>query len=100
MTKVGKYELIRKLATGGMAEVFLARFEWARGLEKTVVIKRILYHLAEDPNFIEMFFTEARLAAQLSPPNIAQIIEFGESEGVYFLAMEHVDGLSLRSLSA
>ncbi|HZN94654.1 MAG TPA: serine/threonine-protein kinase, partial [Myxococcales bacterium] len=81
-----------------MAEVFLARFEWARGLEKTVVVKRILYHLAEDPTFIEMFFTEAQLAAQLSHPNIAQIIEFGESEGVYFLAMEYVDGLSLRAL--
>lgn len=100
MTKVGKYEFVRKLATGGMAEVFLAKFEWARGLEKTVVVKRILYHLAEDPSFIEMFFTEAQLAAQLSHPNIAQIIEFGESEGVYFLAMEYVDGMSLRALAA
>jgi serine/threonine-protein kinase len=100
LAKVGKYELVRKLATGGMAEVFLARFEWARGLEKTVVVKRILYHLAEDPSFIEMFFSEAQLAAQLSHPNIAQIIEFGESEGVHFLSMEYVDGPSLRSLSA
>src|SRR6185369_4075558 len=100
MAKVGKYELVRKLAAGGMAEVFLAKFEWARGLEKTVVVKRILYHLAEDPSFIEMFFTEAQLAAQLSHPNIAQIIEFGESDGVYFLAMEYIDGLSLRALNA
>src|SRR5512140_767411 len=99
MPSVGKYELVRKLATGGMAEVFLAKFEWARGLEKTVVVKRILYHLAEDPTFIEMFFTEAQLAAQLSHPNIAQVIEFGESEGVYFLAMEYVDGPSLRALA-
>jgi eukaryotic-like serine/threonine-protein kinase len=96
---VGRYQLVEKLATGGMAEVFLARFEWARGLEKTVVVKRILHHLAEDPAFIEMFFTEAQLAAQLSHPNIAQIIEFGESEGTYYLAMEHVDGLSLRALA-
>src|SRR3954465_288167 len=99
MTKVGKYELVRKLATGGMAEVFLAKFEWARGLEKTVVVKRILHHLAEDPSFIEMFFAEAQLAAQLSHPCIAQIIEFGESEGIYFLSMEYVDGPSLRALA-
>src|SRR5436853_5292095 len=100
MTKVGKYELVRKIATGGMAEVFLAKFEWARGLEKTVVVKRLLYHLAEDPSFIEMFFAETQLAAQLSHPNIAQIIEFGESDGVYFLAMEYIDGPSLRALTA
>jgi len=100
VNKVGKYELVRKLATGGMAEVFLARFEWARGLHKTCVVKRILYHLAEDPSFIEMFFTEAQLASQLSHPNIVQIVEFGESEGVYFLAMEYVDGMSLRALAS
>jgi len=83
---------------GGMAEVFLARFEWARGLEKTVVVKRILPHLAEDPVFREMFFGEAQLASQLNHPGIAQIIEFGESEGTYFLSMEYVDGPSLRAL--
>jgi serine/threonine-protein kinase len=98
VARFGKYELVRKLATGGMAEVFLARFEWALGLEKTVVVKRILPHLAEDPSFCEMFFSEAKLAAQLSHPNIAQIIEFGEHEGTYFLSMEYVDGPSLRSL--
>src|SRR6185369_15655755 len=98
MAKVGKYELVRKLAAGGMAEVFLAKFEWARGLEKTVVVKRILQHMAEDPGFIEMFFSEARLASQLSHPNIAQIIEFGEAEDVNYLAMEYVDGPSLRTL--
>ncbi|HEY8209197.1 MAG TPA: protein kinase [Myxococcaceae bacterium] len=98
MTRLGKYELVQRLAMGGMAEVFLARFEWARGLEKTVVVKRILPHLAQDAAFREMFFGEAQLAAQLNHPGIAQIIEFGESEGTYFLAMEYVDGPSLRAL--
>src|SRR3954468_20842787 len=83
-----------------MAEVFLAKVGWARGVEKTVVVKRILQHLAEDPGFIEMFFSEAQLAAQLNHPNIAQIVEFGESDGVSFLAMEYVDGPSLRALSS
>jgi len=100
LSKVGKYELIRKLANGGMAEVFLARSEWAGGLKKTVVVKRILAHLTEDPSFREMFFAEAQLASLLSHPNIAQIIEFGESAGVYYLAMEYVDGLNLRTLAS
>jgi len=98
VARFGKYELIRKLATGGMAEVFLARFEWARGLEKTVVVKRILPHLAEDESFREMFFSEAKLASQLSHPGIAQIIEFGEHAGTSFLSMEYVDGPSLRQM--
>jgi len=98
VAKIGKYELVRKLAAGGMAEVFLAKFEWAYGLEKTVVVKRILQHMATDPNFIAMFFSEAQLASRLDHPNIVQIIEFGESEDANFMAMEYVDGLTLRDL--
>jgi serine/threonine protein kinase len=97
-SRVGKYELIRKLATGGMAEVFLAKFEWARGLEKTVVVKRILPHLAEEPRFIDMFFAEAQLAARLNHSNIVQIIEFGEAGEDSFLSMEYIEGPSLRAL--
>ena len=59
MAKIGKYELVRKLASGGMAEVFLAKFEWAYGLEKTVVVKRILQHMATDPNFIDYMIPTA-----------------------------------------
>ena len=98
MARLGKYELGQRIARGGMAEVFLARLEWARGLEKAVVVKRILPQWAAEPRFVEMFFSEAQLASQLSHPNIAQIIEFGESDGAYFLAMEYVDGSSLRTL--
>jgi serine/threonine-protein kinase len=96
--QLGKYELVRRLAAGGMAEVFLARALGPMGFEKTLVLKRILPHLAEDPSFVEMFLAEAKLAAQLNHPNIVQIFDFGESQGEYFLAMEHIDGLNLRVL--
>ncbi|AKI99620.1 serine/threonine protein kinase Pkn6 [Archangium gephyra] len=98
MQQVGKYQLVRKLATGGMAEVFLAKAAGPMGFEKTLVLKRILPHLAEETAFVEMFLSEAKLAAQLTHPNIVQIFDFGESEGTYFLAMEYIDGPSLRTL--
>ncbi|EPX59948.1 serine/threonine protein kinase Pkn6 [Cystobacter fuscus DSM 2262] len=98
MQQVGKYQLIRKLATGGMAEVYLAKAAGPRGFEKTLVLKRILPHLAEEPTFVEMFLSEAMLAARLSHPHIVQIFDFGEADGAYFLAMEYIDGPSLRTL--
>ncbi|SEU31823.1 serine/threonine-protein kinase [Stigmatella erecta] len=96
--QVGKYQLIRKLATGGMAEVFLAKAAGPMGFEKTLVLKRILPHLAEEATFVEMFLSEAKLAAQLTHPNIVQIFDFGEADGAYFLAMEYIDGPHLRAL--
>ncbi len=95
---VGKYQLIRKLATGGMAEVYLAKTAGAHGFEKTVVLKRILPHLAEDENFVHMFFSEAKLAAQLNHPNVVTVFDFGEDQGTYFLVMEYIDGPNLRAL--
>jgi serine/threonine protein kinase len=96
--RLGKYQLLRKLATGGMAEVFLAKTDGPMGFEKLLVIKRILPHLAEDPQFVAMFLGEAKLAAQLNHPNLVQIFDFGEAEGSYFIAMEYIDGPNLRLL--
>jgi serine/threonine-protein kinase len=96
--QVGRYRLIRKLATGGMAEVFLARASWPMGFNKTLVLKRILPHLIEDSRFVEMFLSEVRLASLLSHPHIVQIFEFGEDQGQYFLVMEYVDGPTLHVL--
>jgi serine/threonine-protein kinase len=95
---MGKYQLLRKLATGGMAEVFLARSSGPLGFEKHLVVKRILPHLAEDPHFVEMFLSEAKLAARLNHANIVQIFDFGMEGGSYFIAMEYVDGVDLRTL--
>jgi serine/threonine-protein kinase len=98
--RLGKYQLLRKLATGGMAEVFLAKTDGPMGFEKLLVIKRILPHLAQDPQFIEMFLGEAKLAAQLNHPNLVQLFDFGEAEGSYFIAMEYIDGPTLRYVLA
>ncbi|HYI02649.1 serine/threonine-protein kinase [Hyalangium sp.] len=91
----GKYQLLKKLATGGMAEVWLARSSGIEGFTKNVVVKRILPHLAEDREFVEMFRNEALIAANFNHPNIAQVYEFGEANGTYFIAMEYIHGEDL-----
>src|SRR5204862_3964175 len=95
----GKYLLQRKLAEGGMAEVFLARQSGMEGFEKPVVIKRILPHLSNEQQFIDMFLNEAKVAARLSHPAIVQIFDFGKVEGQYYIAMEFIHGEDLRNLA-
>jgi len=96
--KFGEYELLEKIAAGGMAEVFRARRSRASGFEKILVIKRILSHLAEDQEFIDLFVDEARIAVHLRDANIVQIFDLGERDGQYFIAMEYVEGLDLSRL--
>ncbi|WP_163996854.1 serine/threonine protein kinase [Pyxidicoccus caerfyrddinensis] len=91
----GKYQLLKKLATGGMAEVWLARQMGIEGFQKNLVVKRILPHLAEDREFVEMFRNEALIAARFNHPNIAQVYEFGEANGTYYIAMEFIHGEDL-----
>ncbi len=91
----GKYELQARIAAGGMAEIFKARFSPAPGVTKQVVIKRILPHYAANKAFIAMFTNEAKIAMGLSHGNIAQVFDFGEIDGDWFLAMEFVDGQPL-----
>ncbi|WP_342380152.1 protein kinase [Myxococcus stipitatus] len=88
----GPYVLVRKLAEGGMAEIFLAKLLGADGFERNVVIKRMLPHLSNIPDFVEMFRDEARLAAKLAHPNIIQIQELGFTEGCYYICMEYLAG--------
>ena len=86
---------MERLASGGMAELYLARQSGIDGFEKVVAIKRVLPHLTEDPDFIEMFRNEARLAATLDHPNIAQVFDIGVEEGEHFYALEYVHGRNL-----
>ncbi len=94
----GPYELIKKIAVGGMGEVFTARRRGLEGFDKIVCVKRLLESFADDPAYIEMFLNEARLASRLSHPNIVQVFDAGEVEGRYFVAMEYVEGVSLSAL--
>jgi len=96
--RFGKYTLIRKIAIGGMAEIFLALQRSVAGFEKIIVVKRILPHLAKDSQFVTMLLDEARIAATLNHPNVAQIYDVGQHDGQFYIAMEHVHGEDLRSV--
>ena len=91
----GNYQLIAKLATGGMAEIFLARPTGSKGHDDVLVLKRILPHLAEDEHFVTMFRDEADLAAQLVHRNVCHVEKFGEYAGTWFIAMEYLHGVPL-----
>ncbi|MEO8700049.1 MAG: tetratricopeptide repeat protein [Kofleriaceae bacterium] len=98
MEQFGKYSLIKKVGTGGMAEVFLARTVVAQGLNKTLVIKKIHSAYARSRQFVTMFVDEAKIALGLNHPNIIQVFDFGAVGDTYFLAMEYVEGLDLLRL--
>src|SRR5207302_5578272 len=98
-TPIGKYKLVRLIASGGMAEVYLARQAGAAGFEKLVCLKRILPHLARDKQFVDMFLNEARLAARVDHPNIVSIFDLGEANGNYFIEMEFIDGRCVRAVA-
>lgn len=95
---LGKYELMRRIGLGGMAEVWLARVSGPGGFTKNLVVKTVLEHHAQNEEFVAQFFDEARLAALLTHPNIAQIFELGEHKGIYFIAMEYVRGQDLQAI--
>ena len=90
-----RYELIKRIGRGGMADVFLAR---DRLLDRSVAIKVLFAEFAVDPNFVERFRREAQAAANLSHPNIVNVFDWGKHSGTYFIAMEYVDGRTLADI--
>lgn len=94
-TRLGRYELLLPIATGGMARVWAARQHGQRGFSKLVAIKTILPHLAREPEFERMFLDEAKIASLVHHPNVCEIYELGEEGQVLYLAMEWVSGDSL-----
>jgi eukaryotic-like serine/threonine-protein kinase len=98
MQRIGRYEVLDRIGSGGMAEVLLGRTTGEGGFEKLVAIKRILPHMAANQEFVGMFIDEARISANLSHSNIAQIFEFGRDADDLFIAMELVLGVDLRTI--
>ena len=95
---VGRYQIIDRLAVGGMAELFKATLTGDHGFEKLVAIKKILPHLATDKSFVEMFIDEARITAQLDHRHIVQVFELGTDADTPYIAMQYVDGLDVLAL--
>src|SRR5262245_24473458 len=94
--RIGKYEIVHRIAFGGMAEIYLARAGGIHGFEKYVVLKRILPQHASNGEFVRMFLQEARVAATLDHANIAHVYDIGETTGNYFFTMEYLHGEDLR----
>ncbi|MEA2568764.1 MAG: eukaryotic-like serine/threonine-protein kinase [Acidobacteriota bacterium] len=97
-TKFGQYVMLDRIATGGMAEVWKARMRGVEGFQKIVAIKKILPHLSDNQDFIEMFVDEAKLAAQLNHNNIIHIYDLGKIQSSYYIAMEYIDGHDLKTI--
>src|SRR3954464_484298 len=96
--RLGRYELLARLAAGGMGEIFLARLEGAAGFEKLYAIKRILPQFATDGRFRKMLIGEAQIASKMSHGNICQVYELGESDGQLYIVMEYLEGVTLLQL--
>jgi serine/threonine protein kinase len=96
--QLGRYHLFDRIAFGGMAEIYRAKTFDSSGNAHWVAVKRVLAHLVEDEDFIQMLVDEAKIASQVKHPNIARVYEFTQSHGEFFIAMEHVDGKDLRSM--
>jgi serine/threonine protein kinase len=94
----GPYQLLDRIAVGGMAEVFKAKRAGAAGFEKVVAVKRILPHLSDNKEFVGMFVDEAKMVAGLTHPNIVQIYDLGKIDKSYFIALEYVHGRDLRTI--
>jgi serine/threonine-protein kinase len=94
-----RYELITEIASGGMATVFLARLQGAGGFQRLVAIKRLHTELAAEPEFVEMFLEEARIAAQIHHTHAVPILEIGSSARGYYLVMEYIEGVSLAQIA-
>jgi serine/threonine-protein kinase len=99
-SRYGKYAVLRKIASGGMAEVYLCRLTGEEGFRKRVALKVVHPRHADDPRFRDLFAGEARLAATLSHPNLVQVFDFGREGTASYLAMEYVEGWNLAQAAA
>src|SRR5919205_1421414 len=94
----GRYAVMKKIADGGMAEIFLATHSGAEGFQRPVIVKRILPAFSADPQFRNMLVDEAHIAMTLNHSNIVPVLDLGRSGGRYFLVMELVDGWDVQTI--
>ncbi|MCB9527298.1 MAG: serine/threonine protein kinase [Myxococcales bacterium] len=94
----GRYQMIRRIGQGGMAEVYLAEVVGLGGFRKKVAIKRLLPHYAQNERFVTMLEDEARIAAAIRHPHVAEVLDFGSVGGQHFIAMEYIDGVDLATV--
>src|SRR5512147_1626597 len=99
MSEQQRYRVLKRLASGGMAEVFVAESAGIEGFRKQVAIKRVLPQLSKKEQFIQMFLDEARLSAHLSHSNVVSVFDIGVGDGTYFIVMEYVDGADLKNIA-
>jgi serine/threonine-protein kinase len=92
---LGRYQIAFELASGGMATIYLARVVGVAGFEKLVALKCMHPHLARQPEYVEMFFDEARIASRIGHPNVCSVFDFGEVDGTYYIAMDYVHGVTV-----
>ena len=97
-TRLGSFEVVRKLTRGGMAEIFLARTRGPSGFEKLIVLKKILPKYAGRQRYVQLFLDEARLAASLDHPNVVHVYDIGMTDGSYFFTMEYLHGQDVRTM--
>ena len=95
-----RYQIVKKLDMGGMAEIFLGRAQSIEGIERQVAIKRVLPSLTRNEQFMAMFLDEARLSMQLTHANIVQVFDVGRASGTVFIVMEYIDGIDVAQLPA
>ena len=95
---LGRYRVVDEIGVGGMATVHLARMDGEGGFQKWVAIKKVHAHLTQDEHFVNMFLDEARIAAKISHPNVAQVFELGTHEQTYWIAMEYLQGEPVREV--
>lgn len=98
MSENQRYRVIKRLAAGGMAEVFVAESAGIEGFRKQVAIKRVLPQLSKNEQFIDMFLDEARLSGRLSHSNVVSVFDIGVGDNTYFIVMEYVDGADLKQV--
>src|SRR5437879_1600864 len=96
--QLGRYHLLDRIAFGGMAEIFRAKTFDEKGQPHLVALKRVLSHLAQDEDFVQMLVDEAKICGTLRHPNVARLFEFSRVDDDYFMAMEYVDGKDSRSI--